>query len=267
MLIDKTLNILDWDPYMSTEKTICGLLECDRDKISDDFTLMYMPLASLINKLGFRALNEILNGLRVKNTRRVFICQHLINSILEFRDDDIVFATHSYTHDNYHPMPHYAVNHDKPIEKKVDDFSFIGSIQTHWSRSVITATYDNCHDSGACWGLTRHGDTDEFIGKYIEHTNSFKYALCPRGMGVSTIRFFEAMAMNCTPVLIADDYQLPLEHIIDWDRYVIKVPEKDVLYIHRYLEPKEDIIDIYNKYFANDRLHKTVMLTLNGTTI
>lgn len=68
--------------------------------------------------------------------------------------------------------------------------------------------------------------------------------------------------MNCTPIIIADNYKLPLDNIINWDNYIIRVPERDVLKIENYLEPKNNILEIYNKYFSNNNLHETIKHTL-----
>jgi len=263
MIINKSLNLMQFDPYIKTEETICKLLERDKGGISDDYTLMFMPLTHIINELGVRAANQIINHKKgvVKNSRRVFVCQHIFVNQLNFRDSDIVFTPHSTIEDNFYTIPHYAVNFNKPILEKKEGFSFLGSTTTHWTRKKITEVYDNCYDSGTHWGLDNNL-SDDFKQKYIDHTNKFKYALCPRGTGISSVRLFEAMAMNCTPIIIADNYKLPLDNIINWDNYIIRVPERDVLKIENYLEPKNNILEIYNKYFSNNNLHETIKHTL-----
>lgn len=265
MLINKTLNLMQFCPFIQTEETICSLLERDKHRVSDNYTLMYMPLAHIINEVGIEKANEVINHKEsiVKNSKRVFICQHISVCELNFLENDIVFTPHTSNNDNFYAIPHYAVNYDSPIIEKSNDFSFIGSTTTHWTRKKITEVYDNCFDSGSHWGLD-HNLSSDFRQKYITLTNKFKYALCPRGTGISSVRLFEAMAMNCTPVIIADDYNLPLDDIINWDEYVIRVPESDVLNIKNHITPKRDIFEIYNKYFANDKLHETIVHNLNG---
>jgi hypothetical protein len=53
-----------------------------------------------------------------------------------------------------------------------------------------------------------------------------RFALCPRGTGPSTIRFWEALGAGAIPILIADDMTLPAG--IDWDAAIIQVAERDI---------------------------------------
>jgi len=52
--------------------------------------------------------------------------------------------------------------------------------------------------------------------------------LCPRGAAENSVRFFETMSFARIPVLIADNTILPLESLIPYDEFVIRVPEADV---------------------------------------
>jgi len=64
--------------------------------------------------------------------------------------------------------------------------------------------------------------------RYIELLANTQIALCPAGAGPSTIRFWEALAMRCVPLLISDDLVLPMNHLVEWDRIVLRVPESDI---------------------------------------
>ena len=55
-----------------------------------------------------------------------------------------------------------------------------------------------------------------------------KFVLCPRGFGLSSVRFFETLAFGRIPVLISDDTKLPLEEKIDYDKFIIRVEENDL---------------------------------------
>lgn len=264
MKIFKLDNFNKFCSYVNTEKQILDLLERDASEISDDFILIYLPLAELINSYGVNYVNNIINSnnLNFKNLKRVFICQHILVDHLLFLESDIVFSPHSSYKNNFISIPHYSINFDKPIKDKIDNFSFIGSTQTHWTRKEIVKLYDNCYDSGFHWGLSSDVSIS-FKKKYIDHTNRFRYSLCPRGTGISSIRLFESMAMNCTPIILADNYRLPLEDLINWKDFIIKIPEKEVFNIKNYIIPKKPIINIYNKYFKNDNLHYTIKIELN----
>ena len=70
---------------------------------------------------------------------------------------------------------------------------------------------------------------------YAEVLAASHFVLCPRGAGLGSIRFFEAMAVGVAPVLISDGYVLPPGP--DWDSFLIRVPERAISRLPRILEP------------------------------
>lgn len=52
--------------------------------------------------------------------------------------------------------------------------------------------------------------------------------LCPRGMGSSSIRFYEALCFGRIPVHISDEYTFPLDDCIDYKRFCIDIRQDDV---------------------------------------
>lgn len=52
------------------------------------------------------------------------------------------------------------------------------------------------------------------------------FALCPRGMGASTVRLFEAMELGVAPVVLSDDWVEPPGP--SWSTFCLRVPERDV---------------------------------------
>jgi predicted O-methyltransferase YrrM len=52
--------------------------------------------------------------------------------------------------------------------------------------------------------------------------------LCPRGMGSSSIRFYEVMCMGRIPVHISDSYILPFADRIDYPSFSFSIPESEV---------------------------------------
>jgi hypothetical protein len=53
-----------------------------------------------------------------------------------------------------------------------------------------------------------------------------KFALCPRGAGVSSIRIFEAMSIGVAPIVVADGWVPP--NGPRWNQFALFVPERDV---------------------------------------
>ncbi|XP_004508933.1 probable glycosyltransferase At5g25310 isoform X1 [Cicer arietinum] len=63
---------------------------------------------------------------------------------------------------------------------------------------------------------------------YIQHMKSTKYCLCPMGFEVNSPRIVEAIYYECVPVIIADNFVLPLSDVLDWSAFSVVVAEKDI---------------------------------------
>lgn len=61
---------------------------------------------------------------------------------------------------------------------------------------------------------------------YLEYMKQFDFALCPRGGGLSSYRFWEALQCGCIPILFADDVALPYPNF-KWGEIICRVSEKD----------------------------------------
>ncbi|KAJ0049077.1 hypothetical protein Pint_15833 [Pistacia integerrima] len=63
---------------------------------------------------------------------------------------------------------------------------------------------------------------------YIQHMKSSKYCICPMGFEVNSPRIVESIYYECVPVIIADNFVLPLSEVLDWSAFSIVVAEKDI---------------------------------------
>lgn len=72
---------------------------------------------------------------------------------------------------------------------------------------------------------------------YVDIMQSSKFILCPRGFSASSFRVFETMRSSRVPVIIADEWIPPAE--IEWDKFSIRVAEKDIDSIPSLLESME----------------------------
>ncbi len=74
--------------------------------------------------------------------------------------------------------------------------------------------------------------SSEFITKrrqeYLRSIRESMLVLCPRGTGANSIRFFETLSMGRIPVLISDDVMLPFERDVNYDEFILRIPESDV---------------------------------------
>ncbi|URD85968.1 hypothetical protein MUK42_27422 [Musa troglodytarum] len=63
---------------------------------------------------------------------------------------------------------------------------------------------------------------------YIEHMKSSKFCICPMGYEVNSPRIVEAIYYDCVPVIIADNFVLPFQEVLDWSAFSVVVAEKDI---------------------------------------
>jgi hypothetical protein len=80
-------------------------------------------------------------------------------------------------------------------------------------------------------------DRLDYYRRYAELTKASKFVLCPRGIGASTIRLFETMRMGRVPVILSDEWVAPEGPA--WDKFSLRVPEKDYAAVPRLLESRE----------------------------
>ncbi|KAK8500853.1 hypothetical protein V6N13_097559 [Hibiscus sabdariffa] len=63
---------------------------------------------------------------------------------------------------------------------------------------------------------------------YIRHMKSSKYCICPMGYEVNSPRIVEAIYYECVPVIIADNFVLPLSEVLEWSAFSVTVAEADI---------------------------------------
>ena len=73
--------------------------------------------------------------------------------------------------------------------------------------------------------------------QYADVAKASKFVLCPRGLSVSSIRLFETMRMGRVPVILSDGWvESPGPA---WDKFAIRVPERNSRHLPRLLEERE----------------------------
>ncbi len=124
-------------------------------------------------------------------------------------------------------------------------FSFMGSTRTapvrrevarlsHPRSSFLNTAAD--YERALNHQMPAHESRD-YYRRYAEHIRTSKFVLCPRGLSVSSLRLFETMEMGRVPVIISDDWKPAAGPC--WEKFSLRVAEKDVAQIPRLLEERE----------------------------
>ena len=265
-----------FDPYVQTEETIFNNIQKDEDFKKFDYNLVLFPTTFVINNYGIKDAYYILKNIVEQKTRqrKIFISQHIWTYRLDFKNG-IVFTPHSTHTLPFITIPHYTLTMDKSKIREEKDllFSFFGAVN-YQSRRKIIDLYENCDDHKMGWGIDpgiEGGTKSRNTEKYLDLMCRSNFSLCPRGTGVSTIRLFESMAMESIPVIISDGFKPPLNEDINWNEFSITVKEGEVHKIKDILKQyssddinnmRKKLIEIYNEYFSNENLHKTIKIEL-----
>lgn len=61
--------------------------------------------------------------------------------------------------------------------------------------------------------------------RYLRLLSASLFSLCPRGAGVSSWRVYEAIQARSIPVLLVDIPHFPMEDVLDWDTFIVRLPE------------------------------------------
>jgi len=76
--------------------------------------------------------------------------------------------------------------------------------------------------------VTAQGSMEENRRQFIENLVDSDYALCVRGDGNSSIRFYEALSLGRIPLFLDTACVLPLENVIDYKKFCVFVDCKDL---------------------------------------
>jgi Exostosin family len=87
------------------------------------------------------------------------------------------------------------------------------------------------------WQATHRAEGRRAFSEYGAMLGRSSFILCPRGVGASSIRLFEALQVGRCPVVISDEWLPP--PFVDWNLCSIRVPESRVLDLPEILRERE----------------------------
>lgn len=201
-----------------------------------DVTYVAIPWTWLINNKRLHLITKNIHHLHAFT-----ICQHIqyeaIIPILRQIGVSVLFTPHASQTKVYDgitvlPFPHYPLHTAPPAPEKNILYTFIGAPTHHMRTAFFKMSHpDNtlvCSRKG--WHFWTAGiNYASYTQEYKNALQQSRFAICLRGVGSSTIRFWEALGAGAIPILISDDMALPSE--VNWDECIIRIPEKDILSI------------------------------------
>jgi hypothetical protein len=131
--------------------------------------------------------------------------------------------------DTYKSNPYLAKARELRSERLLL-FSFLGR-DSHPVRKQLFASKFNRADviieqTAGYNHWERNEQAEQFQRRYAEVSASSKFIICPRGVGVSSMRLFEAMELGCVPVIVSDNWVPPSGPC--WEDFSIRVPERKI---------------------------------------
>ena len=87
------------------------------------------------------------------------------------------------------------------------------------------------------WGKQEHREKAE-RRKYYHMLLHSKFALCPRGVGTSSMRTFESMKLGVAPIIVSDNWRLPKGPM--WKDFSIFIKEKNIRDLEKIAESHSD---------------------------
>ncbi|HEV2551866.1 MAG TPA: exostosin family protein [Stellaceae bacterium] len=125
-------------------------------------------------------------------------------------------------------LPETCTNLSDPCQARFL-YSFLGRASTHPLRRQIlqlSSPSTPCFDVDEAEARIPNFDRVKSYNRLLRES---LFVLCPRGIGASSVRLFEAMRAGRVPVIISDPWVRP--PYVPWEQCSVRVAEKDVKFI------------------------------------
>ncbi|XP_039015705.1 probable beta-1,4-xylosyltransferase IRX10 isoform X2 [Hibiscus syriacus] len=111
-----------------------------------------------------------------------------------------------------------------PLSKRKYLANYFGRAQKKVGRLKLIELAKEYPDKLECPELQLSGPNKLGRLEYFQHLGNAKFCLAPRGESSWTLRFFEAFFVECVPVILSDQVELPFQNVIDYTQISIKWP-------------------------------------------
>ncbi|CAB4289148.1 unnamed protein product [Prunus armeniaca] len=114
--------------------------------------------------------------------------------------------------------------HPLPLSKRKFLANYLGRAQGKVGRLKLIELSKQFPDKLECPELKFSGPDKLGRIDYFEHLRNAKFCLAPRGESSWTLRFYEAFFVECVPVILSDQVELPFQNVVDYTQISIKWP-------------------------------------------
>ncbi|KAG1363612.1 putative glucuronosyltransferase [Cocos nucifera] len=111
-----------------------------------------------------------------------------------------------------------------PLSKRKYLANFLGRAQGKVGRLQLVELANQYPDKLESPALKFTGPDKLGRTEYFNHLRNAKFCLAPRGESSWTLRFYEAYFVECVPVILSDQVELPFQNVIDYTQISIKWP-------------------------------------------
>ncbi|KAJ7965436.1 Exostosin family protein [Quillaja saponaria] len=106
--------------------------------------------------------------------------------------------------------------------------NYLGRAQGKLGRLKLIELAKQYPDKLECPELKFSGPEKLGRKEYFEHLRNAKFCLAPRGESSWTLRFYESYFVECVPVILSDQAELPFQNVIDYSQISIKWPSSRI---------------------------------------
>ncbi len=147
-------------------------------------------------------------------------------------------------------IPYFVENDVVPQQKKIE-VSFVGWINNP-IRHRLSEIYKNNPFFIKLSKFYYESPNNDSRQNYLNTLGQSRFSLCPRGVASGSYRFWESLKCGSIPILISDEYNLPLGW--DWDNTILRIQEKDL----RFPNKIDALINknLYRENFLRDQCFK-----------
>ncbi|XP_068665806.1 probable glycosyltransferase At5g25310 [Aristolochia californica] len=111
-----------------------------------------------------------------------------------------------------------------PLSKRKYLANFLGRAQGKVGRLQLVELAKQFPDKLESPELKLSGPDKLGRSEYFQHLRNAKFCLAPRGESSWTLRFYESFFVECVPVILSDQVELPFQNVIDYTQISIKWP-------------------------------------------